>query len=296
MDLKEGAATREGTRRYAERAAAKQIPPEHFRTTGEGLQLSTLGLGSYLGEADGATDLAVVEAGTLALRSGRMNVLDTAINYRHQRAERSLGRAIVRALAAGVARDEFFVASKAGYLAPDGESPLSAQAWVRSELFDRKVLRPSDVVDGSHAMTPAYLRDQVGRSRSNLGLATLDLLYLHNAPEAELPWLGLERFLRRLAEAFRELERMREEGWIGAYGLATWDSLRSPRADPGHLELEPVVALARKAGGTAHGFRFLQFPFNAAMPEAAAVRTQRVGGAPRTLFQAATALGMHCFT
>ncbi|MCI4364437.1 MAG: aldo/keto reductase, partial [Thermoplasmata archaeon] len=46
----------------------------------------------------------------------------------------------------------------------------------------------------------------------------------------------------------------------------------------------------------AHGFRFLQFPFNAAMPEAAAVRTQRVGGAPRTLFQAATALGMHCFT
>ncbi|MCI4346046.1 MAG: aldo/keto reductase [Thermoplasmata archaeon] len=272
------------------------MPAEHFRAAGDGLELSSLGLGTYLGAADGPTDLAVSEAGAIALQSGRVNVLDTAINYRNQRAERSLGRAIVRALAGGVARDEFFLASKAGYLAPDGESPLSPQAWVRSELFDRKILRPSELVDGSHAMTPMYLRDQVGRSRANLGLECLDLLYLHNAPEAQLPWLGLEKFLERLSASFGELERLRGEGWIGSYGLATWDSLRSPRSEDSHFELEAAVAVAREAGGAGHGFRFLQFPFNAAMPEAAAVRSQRVGGTARTVFQAATALRLHCFT
>jgi aryl-alcohol dehydrogenase-like predicted oxidoreductase len=291
-----GSATSAGTQRFAARAVGKGVSAEHFRVTDAGLHLSTLGLGSYLGEADGPTDLAVAEAGTLVLRSGRVNVIDTAINYRNQRAERSLGRALQRAKDAGVEREEYFLASKAGYLAPDGESELPPQAWVRRELIERKVLRPSEIVEGNHAMSPAYLRDQVGRSRSNLGVETLDLLYLHNAPEAELPSLGLEVFRERLRTAFTELEKLREEGWIGAYGLATWDSLRSSRSEDSHLELEPTMALAREVGGLDHGFRFLQFPFNAAMPEAAAVRTQRVAGKARTLFHAARALGLHCCT
>jgi aryl-alcohol dehydrogenase-like predicted oxidoreductase len=294
--LLRGRATPDGTARFAARAQRKQVHPSHFSDERSGLHLSSIGLGTYLGEEDGPTDLAVTEAARLAVGSGRVNLLDTAINYRNQRAERSLGRALGLLSEAGVAREEVFVASKAGYLAPDGESGLAPASWVQSELIQPKVLAARDIVDGSHAMTPAYLRDQARRSRENLGIETLDLLYLHNSAEAQQPWVGREAYLERLGSAFEEFERLRSDGWIAHYGLATWDSLRSPRSAPAHLELESALALAVKAGGTTHGFHFLQFPFNVAMPEASALRSQRVGGRATSLFVASQALHLGCFT
>jgi aryl-alcohol dehydrogenase-like predicted oxidoreductase len=296
MELRAGRASAAGTAAFARRAQERGVSAGHFREAPAGLRLSSIGLGTYLGATNGPTDLAVTEAARLAIASGRINVLDTAINYRGQRAERSLGRALGLLEAAGVPRAELFVSTKAGYLAPDSESALAPASWVRRELVDRRVLKPSDIVDGSHAMTPAYLRDQARRSRENLGLETLDLLYLHNAAEAQMPWVGREAFLERLREALGECERLRSEGWVASYGLATWDCLRSPRSDPAHLELEDAVAVAREVGGAEHGLRYLQFPFNAAMPEAAAFRSQRVGGSPCPLFEAAHRLGLSCFT
>lgn len=291
-----GRASAAGTAEFARRARDRGVAAGHFRTLPTGLRLSSIGLGTYLGSTSGPTDLAVTEAARMAVASGRVNVLDTAINYRGQRAERCLGRAIPLLLEAGVPRDRLFVASKAGYLAPDSESGLAPASWVRSELLDRQVLRPSEIVDGSHCMAPAYLRDQVRRSRENLGLETIDLLYLHNAAESQQPWIGREEFTVRLGAALGELEALRKEGWIGAYGLATWDSLRSARSEASHLELESVVAAAQEAGGDGHGLRYLQFPFNAAMPEAAAIRSQRIAGSGCTLFDAAERLGLACFT
>ncbi|HEY6237972.1 MAG TPA: aldo/keto reductase, partial [Thermoplasmata archaeon] len=57
-----------------------------------------------------------------------------------------------------------------------------------------------------------------------------------------------------------------------------------------------AVRLATEAGGTDHGLRFVQFPFNLAMPEAAVRRNQPVDGEARTLFDAAHRLGLGCFT
>jgi hypothetical protein len=57
------------------------------------LQLSTIGLGTYLGEADVATDAAYREAISTALQRG-CNVVDSAINYRFQRSERAIGAAL----------------------------------------------------------------------------------------------------------------------------------------------------------------------------------------------------------
>ena len=107
---------------------AHHLPAGHFRTDPKGLALSSLGLGTYIGRPDAPTDLAVEQAVGLCLASGRINVLDTAINYRYQRAERSIGRSLGRAIVRFrvVARDEIFVSTKNGYLAPDGESPRGA--------------------------------------------------------------------------------------------------------------------------------------------------------------------------
>ncbi|HYK92673.1 MAG TPA: aldo/keto reductase [Thermoplasmata archaeon] len=269
----------------------------HFRRGVDGLTLSSVGLGTYLGRPDGATDGLVETAVQVGLRSGRVNVVDTAINYRFQRAERSVGRALARAVAAKhVGREAVFISTKAGYLAPDIESDVPPEEWVERTLVRTGVLRPDDIVEGCHSMAPDYLVDQIERSRNNLGLETLDLVYLHNAPDTQLPVVGPIEFGRRLRQAFTTLEELRRRGTIGSYGLATWDSLRVAPDDPSYLSLELAVNMARDAGGSSHGFRSIQFPFNLAMPEAASSANQPVGGRTVPLFEAASALGIACFT
>jgi aryl-alcohol dehydrogenase-like predicted oxidoreductase len=293
-----GYASAEGTGRFRDRAVeGRRLPPEHFRAAPAELALSSLGIGTYIGPPDGPTDLAVEQAVAVCLTSGRVNVLDTAINYRHQRAERSVGRALANLVGRGeVQRDEVFVATKNGYLAPDAESETPVPRWVEKELVGPGILRTDDIVDGCHAMSRSYLTDQFDRSRRNLGLATVDLLYLHNAADAHIPVVGLDEFAHRLEEAFRLYEGFRERGLLRFYGLATWDCLRARPEDPGFFALEVAVRLARKVGGDGHGFRFVQFPFNLAMPEAATLRNQPVDGSRMTLFDAAAHLGVACFT
>jgi aryl-alcohol dehydrogenase-like predicted oxidoreductase len=293
-----GLASPEGTARFRTRGIEnRHLPPAHFRDAPGGLALSSLGLGTYIGPPDGATDLAVEHSVAICLTSGRVNVLDTAINYRYQRAERSIGRALARlSEKAETPREEVFVATKSGYFAPDAESSLSPDRWIQHELMASGLLKPSEVVDGSHAMTPRYLADQFERSRNNLGVDGIDLLYLHNGPDAQLPTVGREEFERRLEAAFGFYEGLRSQGTLGSYGIATWDCLRVPRSEAGYFSLASAVRIARKVGGDNHGFRFIQFPFNLAMPEAAAVHNQVVGDERLTLFDAAARLGVACFT
>jgi aryl-alcohol dehydrogenase-like predicted oxidoreductase len=298
VTLLRGLATPQDTDRFARRAIeARRLPSEHFRTSPGGLHLSSLGLGTYLGEPDGATDQAVEHAVAVCLTSGRVNVLDTAINYRLQRAERSVGRALNRLVdQGGVTRPEVFVATKVGYLAPDSEAGIPAARWVQQELVETGVLGPHDLVGGSNAMSPAYLKDQFARSRRNLGVESVDLLYLHNVADAQLPEVGPAEFESRLGRAFQVLEEFRAAGELGSYGLATWECLRTAPDTPGHFDLERVVHLAESVGGKEHGFRYVQFPFNVAMPEAWAARTQRVGGERLSTFDAAHRFGLGVFT
>lgn len=298
MPLSAGLATSEGTARFRARALSRKVPSEHFRHAPTGPWVSSLGLGTYIGPPDGSTDLAVEQAVRVALSSRRVNVVDTAINYRYQRAERSLGRALLAEFSRrdGVRRDEVFVSTKAGYFAPDGESEIPVDEWVERELIAKGVLDVESVVDGCHSMSVPYLRDQFERSRKNLGLESLDLFYLHNAGDAQLRIVGAEEFRRRIADAFTFLEELKSAGWIGAYGLATWDCLRAARGSPGYLGLETLLAVARQVGGETHGFRYVQFPFNSAMPEAALLRNQGVNGDRVTLFEAAQRFGLGCFT
>ncbi|HTT17127.1 MAG TPA: aldo/keto reductase [Thermoplasmata archaeon] len=293
-----GRASPDGTARFRDRAVRERaLPIEHFRSAPGGLSLSSIGLGTYIGNPDGPTDLAVEQAAGVCLASGRVNVLDTAINYRYQRAEHSLGRALARAVDTGaIRRDEVFVSTKNGYVAPDASAGPPSARWLEEELIAPGVLAPEDLVGGSHAMSRTYLTHQFARSRENLGLATVDLLYLHNAPDAQLPEVGRERFLARLEEAFSLYERFRDEGHLGFYGLATWNCLRVPPGEAGHFSLESAVRLARKVGGEEHGFRFVQLPFSLAMPEAWTAPTQPVHGERLPALVAAARLGLGCFT
>ena len=84
-------ATKEGTTRYAQRFAGR-ASAGHFRES-QRLVLSSIGIGTYLGQPDTKTDEGYAAAIVAAVENG-INVIDAAINYRFQRSERSIGAAI----------------------------------------------------------------------------------------------------------------------------------------------------------------------------------------------------------
>ena len=59
------------------------VPLRHFRKPFHvPFELSTVGLGTYIGAPDDQTDFDVYNAVKLMIMSGGVNVIDTAINYR----------------------------------------------------------------------------------------------------------------------------------------------------------------------------------------------------------------------
>lgn len=284
-----GYATPEGTARYADRFGGRAVGG-HFRER-DGKWLSSLGIGTYLGEPNAATDELYTGAVARALELG-VNVIDTAINYRFQRSERSVGAALKAQVAAGkVARDEVVVATKGGFLTPDGDFPPDPNAYFRREYLEKGILKPEDVVGGMHCMSPGYLADQLERSRRNLELETIDIYFVHN-PETQLQAVPRVEFLRRLGMAFGKLESVVRAGAIRCYGVATWDGFRRPPRAGDYLSLEEVVQLAEEVGGKEHHFKVVQLPFNLAMPEAHAFANQNVGGEEVSFLEAAKRLGI----
>ncbi len=71
-----GRATPEGTARFRDAADAAA---GHFRRSPDGLSLSSLGIGTYLGRDDARTDALYAGPVRCALQLG-LNVVDTAIN------------------------------------------------------------------------------------------------------------------------------------------------------------------------------------------------------------------------
>ena len=79
------------------------------------------------------------------------NVIDTAANYRFQRSERSIGKA-VQALTAthGYQRDELVICTKGGYLPFDGGPPENVRAYIEETFVQPGIVGPGDIVGGSH--------------------------------------------------------------------------------------------------------------------------------------------------
>jgi aryl-alcohol dehydrogenase-like predicted oxidoreductase len=254
--------------------------------------LSSIGLGTYLGHWDEHTDRNYQEAIKRAVELG-CNVIDSAINYRFQRSERTIGATLKQMFDAGkVSRDEIIVATKAGFFPFEDEPPRDARAWIACNVIDKGLARPEEIAAGSHCMTPAYLGDQLSRSLENLGLDTVDIYYVHN-PESQLEAVSRDEFDRRLRAAFEFMERAASDGRIGCYGTATWNGYRQPADSRGYLSLADVEAIARDvAGGDSHRFRAIQLPHNLAMPEALTSDNQPVEGEPLSLLVAASRLGI----
>jgi aryl-alcohol dehydrogenase-like predicted oxidoreductase len=292
-ERKTGSATADGTLRYAARFQGRAAAG-HFREIRGGLVLSSIGIGTYLGEPDDSTDLAYTDAIVAAIENG-INVVDAAINYRFQRSERAVRAALKQLFVAGYSRDEIVVCTKAGFLTPDGDMPADPNSYFASEFLERGIFTADDVAAGCHCMAPGYLSDQLERSRRNLGLMTIDVFYLHN-PETQLSEVSPEVFRARIREAFLFGESAVASKAIRAYGMATWNSFRDDPKAPGYISLKDMADIARDVAGDDHHFRFVQLPFNIAMPEALTRPNQLIDGKLVPMVQAARSLGIALVT
>jgi aryl-alcohol dehydrogenase-like predicted oxidoreductase len=283
-----GWATLEGTARYRERF--REVAADgHFRKS-QDLWFSSIGIGTYLGDADDETDARYAESVVRAVELGA-NVIDTAANYRFQRSERAIGVALRELTRRGFTRDELVICTKGGYLPFDGGPPRDVRQYVEDTFVKPGIASFGDIAGGSHCMTPRYLESQLNQSLANMGLDCVDVYYVHN-PESQLSEVAPEEFWQRLRAAFEFLEQSVAHGKIRNYGMATWNGFRADPDSAGYHSLERIVEAARDVGGVNHHFRFIQLPVSLALPEALFFQNQKLGDEFVSALQAAEALGL----
>lgn len=280
-------ASQEGTKKYVERFS--NVADGHFRTA-QGLTVSSIGIGTYLGNWDAETDESYINSVEKFVESGG-NVIDTAANYRFQRSERNIGKALQNLSEKGFGRQEILICTKGGYLPFDNEPPSDVRSYFEETFVKTGVATFDDLVGGSHCMSPGYLQNQLDQSLENMQIEAVDVYYVHN-PESQVGAVDTHTFEVRLAKAFEVLEKNRSDGKLQFYGVATWNGFRVSPQDGGYHSLERMVNIARQVGGEDHGFKFIQLPFNLAMPEAYLFSNQAVNGEVYPALQAAEDLGV----
>jgi aryl-alcohol dehydrogenase-like predicted oxidoreductase len=295
----DGYATSEGTNKYVDNAINNnEILRSHFRSF-DGLHLSSIGMGTYLGEPTSDDDDLVENAVYESVKSGSINVIDTAINYRLMKSEKSIGRAIDRLVKDNIiSRNQVFISTKNGYITNDGDySSIGMMEYIQKMFISTGLIDPSDISSGYHVLNPNYIARCIDKSLMNMRLNTIDLVYIHNAYEGWYADIGKSEFYESIAKVFQTYERYRSNNKIRYYGMATWTCFRVPQDNKEYLSLEDMISIAEDIGGVNHGFRFIQLPYNLAYSEALFLKNQNVGSEKGlTILEACNRLNVGVFT
>ena len=231
----------------------------------------------------------------LTLSNG-VNVIDTAINYRAQKSERTVGKAVSELIDEGkINRSEIFISTKNGYVTNDADIQEDFMAYIMREFGKTGVVKEGDISAQYNCMTIPFLEDQLARSQKNLGLDCIDLMYLHNAVEGQ-PQMPRDEFIVNLKNVFEFFEKQRKQQNIRFYGLATWECFRVPQENSNFLSLTQVIDLAKQVGGSTHGFRFIQLPYNLQFDQAYMQRNQPVDSNEMSILELAKQNGIGVFT
>jgi D-threo-aldose 1-dehydrogenase len=177
-----------------------------FPSTRDGLALGLGGapLGNLFAALPEAQAQALLQA---ALRSGA-RVFDTAPHYGNGLSEHRLGTAL-----RGVPRDDVVVSTKVGRLLhPRADAPRAQNGYVEVLPFVQ-----------SWDFSAAGVRRSVEDSLQRLGLARLDVVYVHDCDATE-HGADYPRVLAQVVhEALPELRRLRDAGLLRHVGLGVND-------------------------------------------------------------------------
>jgi aryl-alcohol dehydrogenase-like predicted oxidoreductase len=293
-----GFASSEGTKKFRDNAIKMGKSYLHFKEFDD-LRLSSIGMGTYLGNLSKEDDIDIENAIYESVQSHAINVIDTAINYRAMKSEKSIGRSITKLVNDGIiSRDEIFVSTKNGYITNDGDYPmLDVWEYIQRMYISPGIIKAEDISSGYNVLKPAYIEKCIERSRFNLKLDTLDLVYIHNAFESWHQDVNKNKFFDMLSKVFEVYEKFRSKNKIRYYGMATWTCFRVDEENKEHLSLNEVYNIAKSIGGVDHGFRFIQLPYNLAYSEALFLKNQNVGNEKKlTILEAAKRLKIGVFS
>ena len=293
-----GFASNEGTKKFRDNAIKKGKSYLHFKEFDD-LILSSIGMGTYLGDLSKEDDTDIENALYESVKSHAINVIDSAINYRAMKSEKSIGRSITRLVNDGIiSRDEIFVSTKNGYITNDGDYPmLDVWEYIQRMYISTGIIKAEDISSGYNVLKPAYIEKCIERSRFNLKLDTLDLVYVHNAFESWHQDVSKDKFFEMLSKVFEIYEKFRSLNKIRYYGMATWTCFRVSEENKEYLSLAEVYNIAKSIGGIDHGFRFIQLPYNLAYSEALFLKNQNVRNEKKlTILEAAKRLKIGVFS
>lgn len=238
-----------------------------------GLALSNIGLGTYLGDATEEHDTGYIQAIQKSVALG-CNLIDTAINYRGQRSELNVSKALQQIFTnSDISRDELVIATKGGFTPSDWRSGrIGHDARQDMKDFYQYSVAPILGKDATgneriNFIEADFIEWAFNQSLHNLSLAKIDIYYLHN-PEMSLETLGEDTFYTELEKTFYFLESQVKAGKLGIYGFATWSGFLADESEANYLNLEKVLETAKRAGGDNHSFKVIQLPYNQAKTEA----------------------------
>ena len=289
ITLVDGYATEEGTLEFSTNFLANTCV---YSKVQDNILLSSVGIGTYLGPPDEDTDNSIISAIIASVTNG-INHIDTAINYRAQLSEKAIGEALRKLFYAGkIKRSNLFIATKAGFIPADRTKGMSSHETMKewsSNIPAEFEFSNQDVVHGKHCIAPYCIQKSIDKSRQNLGIKTIDLLYLHNVFEKQAGKVSNEDLKLRIKVAFTYLESLRKSNIIRYYGLATSQSFRIPMSKKKYSSLFELYEIAKEIGGESHGFRFIEVPISATALEAIHDKYQEQD---MTLLQAAKVLNI----
>lgn len=251
-------------------------------------KLSEIGIGTYLGDTDEKTDNNYYETIKLAIQKG-INVIDTAINYRGMKSEKVIGKVLTE-----TDRKKVIISTKGGYITPPPEKQDPAK-WFKEEMIGKGIISPQDLTQTGNVITAKYIDWAFETSLKNLNTEYIDIYFLHN-PEDQLLNFDRESFYKKVRTVFRLLEGKIQEGKLKYYGFATWNGFRVSPDNKQYLSLKDIYDIAVEVGGENHHFRFIQLPYNMAMPEAYFFKNQLIDGEYVSTFEACQKLGIYTYT
>jgi len=293
-----GFATPKGTTKYMDSALKKGASRSHFKNV-ENLKLSSVGMGTYLGNLSAQDDADLEKSLSYSVKEGGINVIDSSINYRSMLSEKCIGRAINSLIEEEVIdRESVFICTKNGYVTNDGDlSKVDIDTYLQLMFLNNNIISRSDLSPSYHIMNPNYISRCIDKSLCNMGINTIDLIYIHNSLESWYNIVDRSTYHEMLSRVFQLYEDFRQKGKINFYGMATWNCFTSKENSKGYLSLKEVVNIANDVGGRNNGFKFVQFPFNMYLNEPYTFRNQPTDTSSKaTLLEAAQKYGIHVFT
>jgi aryl-alcohol dehydrogenase-like predicted oxidoreductase len=256
--------------------------------TKSGVNISRLGIGTYLGHLNSETDRQITATIQAAVKAA-INHIDTAPNYRAQRSELAIGTALN---ALKIEREKIFISSKVGFVPFEWEVPKNDNAYFKNRFLDSKIFTPEELIGGVQCFTPKYIHWQVNESLERLSTNYLDLVYLHN----------FENILSNVAEkkvefifrsALSSLRKLNIEGKIRMIGMASWGGFLLSEQNSLHLEKLKFWAEKEDCSDI---FRVIQAPFNLGFPHLLFNKSQNVNGKEISLIRAAHTLNLSLIT